>query len=86
MREYLPTLLPRGKWSADTPSLGVGDIVLVMNAQTPRNVWRKGVIISVFPGVDGVVSVAKIKIAYGETIRPVHKLIVIKRAHEVQEQ
>lgn len=77
LREYLPTLLARNKWQNGNCSLHVGDIVLIADAQAPRNVWKTGKIVSIFPGSNGIVRVAKVVTSSGEYVRPVHKLILL---------
>ena len=55
LKEYVPTLLARQKWlQKDKPSQ-TGDIVLVVDDQAPRNVWRKAIVIQTFPNKDGQV-------------------------------
>ena len=83
IREYLPTLLPRKKWDAADCPLEIGDIVLVIDFQAPRNTWRKGTIIEIYPGADEVVRVAKIRTATNELVRPTRKLIKILGRNEV---
>ncbi|XP_076385089.1 uncharacterized protein LOC143263989 [Megachile rotundata] len=61
LREYLPTLVPRKKWTEKENPLEVGDIVLIVDLQAPRNSWRKGTVTRVFPGVDKEVRVAEHK-------------------------
>ncbi|XP_026672465.1 uncharacterized protein LOC113464792 [Ceratina calcarata] len=65
LREFLPTLMPRKKWRESEPPLKVGDIVLILDDNTERNTWRKGVITEVFPGADGQVRVAEVRTANG---------------------
>ena len=48
LKKFLPTLLPRSKWTQEGESIEVNDIVLIMDVQAARNNWRKG---SSLPGV-----------------------------------
>ena len=75
LRDYLPTLVIRKKWFNTDCTLKPGDLVLVMDNQLPRNVWKKAVIVETFPGRDNEVRVAKIKTATGNLIRPTRKLV-----------
>lgn len=75
LREYLPSLLPRKKWHEDDIPLKVGDIVLILDNNTARNEWRKGVITRVFPGADKQVRTVEVKTANGILLRPSRKLI-----------
>ena len=53
IREYLPTLTSLQKWNEKGEPIEIGDIVLIVDLQAPRNTWRKGSVICVFPGKDG---------------------------------
>ncbi|XP_063382985.1 uncharacterized protein LOC134669394 [Cydia fagiglandana] len=53
LREILPTLVPRTKWLEERNPLKVGDLVLVVDPNSPRNMWPKGLITQVIPGGDG---------------------------------
>ncbi|XP_076660469.1 uncharacterized protein LOC143363824 [Halictus rubicundus] len=59
LKEYLPTLIPRTKWNRTARPLAVGDLVIIIDYQTPRNVWKRGTVIDVYPSVDGEVRIAK---------------------------
>nr|XP_012148430.1 PREDICTED: uncharacterized protein LOC105663531 [Megachile rotundata] len=48
LREYLATLVLCKKWTEKERPLEVGDIVLIVDLQAPRNSWRKGTVIRVF--------------------------------------
>ena len=41
LREHLPTIMPRKKWTKDEEPLQVGDLVLIADLQAPRNYWHK---------------------------------------------
>jgi hypothetical protein len=42
LREYLPALFQRAKWTQDVPNLKVGDLVIVVDYSTPRGTWPLG--------------------------------------------
>ena len=72
IKEYLPTLLKRRKWTDNNqPPVKVGDVVWVLKDLTPRGIWPLGRVVETFPGRDGEVRVAKVKTAYGSFVRPV---------------
>lgn len=75
LKEYLPTQIPRSKWNNPEKPLTVGDLVLIVDYQAPRNTWKRGTITEVYPGADGEVRIAKIRGPAGEFIRPARKLI-----------
>ena len=76
LREILPTLGPRQKWTQDNRNFEVDDEVLVIDRNLPRYRWDIGRITQVYPGRDGVVRVVNVKGHNGETLmKPVHRLI-----------
>ena len=49
VKEYLPTLLKRSKWSdSDQTPLGVNDIVCILKDKTPRGIWPLGLVLEEF--------------------------------------
>lgn len=76
LREYFPTLLPRKKWFVSDDLIHVGDLVLVIDNNVPRNEWRKGVITRVFPADEnGEIHRVEVRTASGVLDRPVRKLV-----------
>ena len=82
-REYLQYLQLRSKWQRQKREARVGDVVLLTDANTPRNDWRRGVITEVFISRDGYVRSVRLRIGRrsdGESsslIRPIHKLVLL---------
>jgi transposase InsO family protein len=72
--EYLPTLNRRDKWHDQVNPIKTGDVVIVVDDQTPRNNWLKGLVIATFPGKDGQVRVVEVKTVHGILKRPVAKI------------
>ncbi|GBP09552.1 hypothetical protein EVAR_76558_1 [Eumeta japonica] len=76
LREYLPTLQRRHKWTGEAtdqsrrrgrhhrPAL-------------PRNTWPRGIVERVYPGIDGQVRVVDIRTAHGRLRRPTARLAVL---------
>jgi len=60
-KEVLPELSRRDKWHEDAKPLGEGDLVLMVDDQSPRNTWKRAVITSAFPGKDGQVRVVEVE-------------------------
>lgn len=75
LKEYLPGLIPRAKWCNTEKSLKQGDVVLIADQQAPRNSWRVGEIVEIYPGSDKVVRIARVRTVHGEFVRPTRKLI-----------
>ena len=84
LREYLPTLIAREKWYTQKEPLKIGDKVLIVDNQAPRNLWKKGTILETFPGANGEIRVAKILTFSGEMTRPTHKLVRLFAVKDVQ--
>ncbi|KAL9967439.1 hypothetical protein ACROYT_G025661 [Oculina patagonica] len=55
INEYLPSLTERGKWLRDQRKVRVGDLVLVLEENVPRNKWTVGRVTEVFEGRDSKV-------------------------------
>lgn len=83
LREYLPTVLAQRKWHATPTPIQVDDIVVILDYQAPRNTWRKGRVVEVYPSrSDKVVRCVKIRSGKSLLVRPVHKLIKILGSSE----
>ena len=52
MREYIPMLQQRHKWIGEKGSLAIGDLVLVVDDNSPRGRWLLGRVVKTFPGHD----------------------------------
>lgn len=74
IKEWLPGLNRRNKWTKTEKDLKINDIVLVMNPNLQRGHWPLGRIVDVFPGKDKHVRVAKVKIGQNLLVRPITKL------------
>jgi hypothetical protein len=77
-REYLPTLQLRQKWTKSARNIEVGDVVILMDDNTPRNTWPLGRVTEAFPGSDGLVRSVVIKTKSAVLTRPVHKLCLLE--------
>jgi len=84
LREYLPGLIPRQKWTEREEPLQIGDIVMIVDLQAPRNVWRKGRVIKVTPAKDQQVRRAHVQTPHGIFDRPTRKLIKLLGVEEVR--
>ncbi|XP_051159838.1 uncharacterized protein LOC127280693 [Leptopilina boulardi] len=84
LKEYVPTMIARQKWTEETDPLEVGDVVLVAHPQETRSSWPRGIIEAVYPGPDGRIRVVMVKTARGKFRRPTTGLIRISKKDEVQ--
>ncbi|XP_057372209.1 uncharacterized protein LOC130693104 [Daphnia carinata] len=82
MREYLPSLTERRKWLYGQKNLNVGDIVIVIEPDTPRGEWPIARVVKVFSGPDGVVRSAIVHLRSAtktsELHRPAVKLCLLE--------
>ncbi|XP_055923981.1 uncharacterized protein LOC129954230 [Eupeodes corollae] len=78
VKEYLPSLTMRSKWFVETKPLAVGDIVIIVDENSPRNTWPKGKVVKPLPSLDGQVRSAVIKTKDGVYTRPATKLAVLE--------
>lgn len=81
-QEYLPTLIPRNKWTQESENIGIGNVVVIYDENSPRNFWKKGVIEEVHTGTDGRVRSASVRTSGGLLDRPVTKLIKLESASD----
>lgn len=61
MLEYLPTLTRRVKWCEPIRPMKEGDVVFICDPKISRNQWRRGLVIRLYTGADGVVRKADVK-------------------------
>ena len=81
-KEYLPTLMRRGKWSRESRRIELGDTVLIAENNAPRGRWPLARVVKVFPGSDGRVRAVELKTKNGTCVRPVVKLCVLETSEE----
>ena len=78
LREYLPTLQARQKWTTHKRNLKAGDLVLIVDERVPRGMWPLGQVIKTIADKDGDVRSAEVKTAEGYKYRPVTKLCFLE--------
>ena len=89
-KEYLQNLQVRQKWLRPARNCSVGDVVLVLDDNLPRNQWQLARVVEADADEDGLVR--KVKLAVGTSCldhkgkrceaisyleRPIHKLVLI---------
>ena len=74
VREYLPLLQERQKWTKPRRNHVVGDIVLIQDQNTPRNQWPLGRIVDVKKDKKGFVRSATVRSRNSVLERPISKL------------
>lgn len=75
VREYLPTLQERQKWTQVKRNFRVDDLVLVVDENLPRGQWPLGRILETYPDEKGQVRSVRVRIGDGMKKRPIHKLV-----------
>ena len=80
LREYLPLLQERQRWSKERRSLVPGDIVLIADATAPRGSWLLGRVLETYPDSKGLVRSARVKTKTSTLDRPVTKLCLLQEA------
>lgn len=75
VREVLPCLTRRTKWhGSGESSINIDDVVIIVDENTKRNTWMKGIVLDTHRGKDGVVRSAVVRTENGILTRPVVKL------------
>ena len=77
-REYLPLMQERQKWNEVKENLKPGDIVLIIDENSPRNSWPMGRIMDTYPDKWGSVRRVKVRTQNGSLERPITKLCLLK--------
>ncbi|XP_066023399.1 uncharacterized protein [Pocillopora verrucosa] len=83
-REYLPLLQSRQKWFRPKKNFAVGDTVIVVDENLPRNAWAIGRITEVFPDKYGFVRRVKVKTKTSTLERPISKLCLLESIEQVE--
>ena len=78
LREYLPGLTVRQKWTREEIPLKENDVVLISEDNLPRGKWRIGKVIQTYPGKDDRVRTVKLETKKGIINRPVQKLHLLE--------
>jgi hypothetical protein len=78
VKEYLPSLTVRPKWHKEQRNIRDGDLVLIVENDTPRGHWKLARVVKTFKADDGRVRVAEVKTATGSYLRPVTKLCFLE--------
>lgn len=80
-QEYLHTLQPRRKWQYDQTNLNPGDIVLLKDPESHRNIWPLGMVENAICVKDGRVGKAEVRINKNGLskiyTRPVTELVLL---------
>lgn len=79
--EYLHTLQQLYKWTSLTEPPKIDDLVLIKEDNMPALHWKRGRIVKLLPGKDGIVRVAEVRTQNGLLLRPASKLCRLPTSH-----
>ena len=77
MKEYIPTLRARRKWQNSVDVLKEGDLVWILEHNTPRGMWPIGLITKLLPSNDGTNRSFELQCQKGKFPKPAIKLAPI---------
>ena len=77
LKEYLPTLRQRQKWHSTVDGIEVGDMVWILENNTPRGIWPIGRVQKLIKGKDNVVRSCLVKTTKGDFVKQAIKLSLI---------
>ena len=77
LEHFVPNLQERSKWYKKRDNLSTGDIVLLRDSNIPRGKWKMAVVTKIYPGNDGRVRSAEIKMKDKKYVRPITKLTLL---------
>ncbi|XP_063955063.1 uncharacterized protein LOC135153986 [Lytechinus pictus] len=77
VKEYLPQLQARQRWVSPRRNIQVGDVVLLVDQNAPRNSWLLGRVLQTRPDRKGLIRQCEVKTKMGVRLRPVSKLCLI---------
>ncbi|PIK37642.1 hypothetical protein BSL78_25513 [Apostichopus japonicus] len=80
VREYLPLLQTRQRWSRPKRNFAVDDLVLVADDHSPRGHWPLGLVVTTYPDKRGYVRQVEVKIGSKFFKRPISKLCLLEKS------
>ena len=78
LREYIPQLQKRMKWTRERKSVKKGDLVLVVDENSPRKQWPMALIVETREGRDSLVCSVKLRSKGTCITRPVTKIVPLE--------
>lgn len=77
VKEVLPDLRRRSKWHTEGRPIKLNDIVLIIEENTPRNCYKKAMVIGLNTGHDGRIRSVTLQTGNSILVRPISKLAVL---------
>ncbi len=78
VREYLPLLQQRQKWTRPERNFKVNDLVLVADDSAPRGQWPLGRVVTTYPDRHGLTRQVDVRVGAKFYKRPVAKLCLLE--------
>ena len=78
VREYLPELQRRTKWKTESPDIKKGELVLMVEDNTPRGLWSLAIVEEAIAGRDGHVRSLRLSAKGSVFIRPITKVVSLE--------
>ena len=82
LREHLPSLTVRQKWTKEEIPLKQSDVVLISEDNIPRGKWKLGKIVDNFPGKDGRIRTVRVQNKKRMINRPLQKLHLLEEYND----
>ena len=76
-KQYIPSLQMRSKWLKLENNIKKGDLVLIMENNSPRFLWPLGLVFEANVGRDNPVRSDRLKTRSTELVRPITKLVLL---------
>ena len=87
LKEYLPSLQQREKWNRWKRNFQIGDIVLLLQDNTPRSSWPLARIVEVHRNrSDGYVRSVKLKTTSSVLERPINNIVLLEATQEEEDE
>ena len=83
LREYLPQLQERQKWSQTRRNFTPGDIVMIVDDSAPRNSWPIAKVVETIADSKGLVRMLRLKTKFGFLNRPISKVCLLQETEEL---
>ena len=61
-----------------------GDVVLIVDDRKKRHLWKMGRVLNLYPGKDGRVRVARVKVGGSSMLRPIQRLVPLEVVQDMK--
>ena len=85
IKEYLPSLTCRKKWTKNVRNFQPGDLVIIVEKNVERSRWPLGRVLETFKSEDNIIRSVKVKTSTNELVRPAASLCLLEETNEFVE-